>query len=103
MDGRLWMYGTPWHGEADFSSPTRAPLADVCFLAKGPENSLLQKAVTESMGRFIAASFILFYSREAVGFTMGFLEEIVKAVPCYELTFLPDKRVVKWLQNRYAG
>jgi hypothetical protein len=27
----------------------------------------------------------------------------VKAVPCYELTFLPDKRVVKWLQNRYAG
>jgi hypothetical protein len=55
------------------------------------------------MGRFIAASFILFYSREAVGFTMRFLEEIVEAVPCYELSFLPDKRVVKWLQTRYTG
>jgi hypothetical protein len=103
MDGKLWMYGTPWHGEADFSSPARAPLADVCFLAKGPENRLLEKAATESMGRFLASSFILFYSREAVGFTMRFLEEIVEAVPCYELSFLPDKRVVKWLQTRYTG
>jgi hypothetical protein len=102
-DGKLWMYGTPWHGEANFSSPSRAPLADVCFLVKGPENRLLQKAVTESIGRFIACSFILFYNREAVSFTMGFLEDVVKAVPCYELSFLPDKRVVKWLQNKYAG
>jgi hypothetical protein len=102
-DGRLWMYGTPWHGEANFSSPARAPLADVCFLVKGAENRLLQKGVAESIGRFIAASFILFYSREAVDFTMGFLEDVVKAVPCYELHFLPDMRVVKWLQDNYAG
>ena len=102
-DGKLWMYGTPWHGEANFSSPARAPLADVCFLVKGAENRLLQKGVTESIGCFIAASFILFYSREAVDFTMGFLEDVVKAVPCYELGFLPDTRVVKWLQNKYAG
>ena len=102
-DGKLWMYGTPWHGEANFSSPARAPLADVCFLVKGAENRLLQKGVTESIGRFIASSFILFYNREAVDFTMGFLEDVVKAVPCYELSFSPDKRVVKWLQNKYAG
>ena len=102
MDGKLWMYGTPWHGEADFSSPARAPLTDVCFLVKGPENRLFQKGVTESIGRFIASSFILFYSREAVDFTMEFLEDVVKAVPCYELRFLPDKSVVKWLQSKYA-
>jgi hypothetical protein len=100
MDGKLWMYGTPWHGEADFSSPARAPLTDVCFLVKGSENRLFQMGVTESIGRFIASSFILFYSREAVDFTMGFLEDVAKAAPCYELRFLPDKSVVKWLQSK---
>jgi hypothetical protein len=31
-DGKIWIYGTPWHGEAMLASPSRAPLTAVYFL-----------------------------------------------------------------------
>ncbi len=94
IDGILWMYGTPWHGEAGFSAPTGVPLKKVYFLEKGQKNELLPKGAAESIGRFIARSFPPFYNPVAVDFILGFFEEVVKNVPCYELRFVPDKRVI---------
>ncbi len=94
IDGKLWMYGTPWHGEAGFSAPTRVPLKKVYFLEKGQKNELLPKGAAESIGRLIACSFPPFYNPDAVDFMLVFFEEVVKTVPCYELRFMPDKRVI---------
>ena len=30
-EGRVWMYGTPWHGEEDFACPASAPLTRILF------------------------------------------------------------------------
>ncbi|MGH7208368.1 MAG: hypothetical protein ACREIL_03180, partial [Nitrospiraceae bacterium] len=39
--GRFWMYGTPWHGEAELSSAARAPLNGIYLLRHGPSNKLV--------------------------------------------------------------
>jgi hypothetical protein len=95
----LWMYGTPWHGEADLASPDRAQLIGVYFLSKGIKNDLISLRRSDAATRLFACSFPPFYSPQGIEFTLSFLEEIVQAVSCYELGFLPDQRVVDFIQK----
>jgi len=96
----FWMYGTPWHGEAMLASPDRAQLSRVYFLSKGTKNELLPLRKSDAAGRLFACSFPPFYSRQGVGFTLGFLTELVQSIPCYELRFLPDESVLEFLITR---
>ena len=97
MDNQIWMYGTPWHGEAGFAAPTRVALNKVYFLRKGMGNQLLPMKEVESASRFFSCCFPLFYSRNAIDFTLRFFDEVAKNVPCYELSVVPNKTVVEFL------
>ena len=94
---KLWMYGTPWHGEAGFSSRDRAPLSRIYFLRHAQKNELLPQRPAQAVGQLFTCSFPPFYNPEALDFTLGFFEEVVQAVPCFELRFLQDKKVIELL------
>lgn len=100
MGQTFWIYGTPWHGEAGLASPARAPLSQVYFLEKGSKNELVSQKRAEAVGRLFACSFLPFYSHEGLAFTLGFLEDVVKATPCHVLKFLPDRKVIEFLEGR---
>jgi hypothetical protein len=97
LDGRFWMYGTPWHGEAAVACPDRAPLTRIYFVRHGDSNTLIAQQPAQAVGRLFACCFPLFYNAEALAFTLGFFDDVVKAVPCCELQFLPDARVVDFV------
>jgi hypothetical protein len=99
IENAIWMYGTPWHGEAMLASPSRAPLTAVYFLKKGQKCELIFQKQAGSVSRLFACSFPPFYNPEALDFTLGFLEDVVKKVPCYELKFTPDKSVVEFIKG----
>jgi hypothetical protein len=99
MENTIWMYGTPWHGDAMLASPSRAPITTIHFLQKGQKNELISQEPTNSITSLFACSFPLFYNRGALDFTLGFLEDVVRNVPCYELKFKPDKSVVEFIQE----
>jgi hypothetical protein len=101
-ENTIWMYGTPWHGDADLASPARAPLKAVYFLEKGQENERILKKPSHSVSRLFVCSFPPYYNRDGLDFSLRFLEEVVKNVPCYELRFKPDKRVVEFINERSA-
>jgi hypothetical protein len=99
LDNNIWIYGTPWHGEAGFASPDRAPLTKIYFLSKGMKNELVPISKADAVGRLFVCSFPPFYNQEALNFTLRFFEEVVKSIPCYELKFVPDKQVVEFIQG----
>jgi hypothetical protein len=99
MGNKIWMYGTPWHGEAMLASPSRAPLTAVYFLEKGPKNELVAQKASDSISRLFTCSFPPFHNRDALDFTLTFFEDVVKNVPCSELKFTPDKRVVEFIKG----
>ena len=99
IDNQIWMYGTPWHGEAAFAAPKRALLTRVYFLKKGPQNQLLRLGMAEAMGNLFTCCFPPLYNRQALDSMMSFLSEVVSAIPCYELRFLPNKAVVDFVLN----
>jgi hypothetical protein len=99
MEGRFWMYGTPWHGDAKVYSPERAPLEKIFFLKHAKKNSIKKIASMEATSRLLVCSFPTFWDKKGMEFTLGFIDELVTKVPCYELGFVPDKTVIDFVRN----
>jgi hypothetical protein len=99
MENMIWMHGTPWHGEAMLVSPSRAPLSAVYFLEKGQRNELISQKPSDSISRLFTCSFPPFYNSDALNFTLGFLEDVIRNIPCYALKFKPDKSVVDFIKK----
>ena len=95
----LWIYGTPWHGEAHLSSAACAPLKHVFFLRQWRHVAVVPLGAAEAVARFFACSFPPFHSASGVEFTLSFFEELVKAVPVLELRFVPDQSAVELIQQ----
>jgi hypothetical protein len=95
----IWMYGTPWHGEAEIASPEKGRLTKIFFLRHGEENRLLPLGKAEAVSRLFTSCFPPFYDQQAIEFILAFFDEVVKKISCYELTFFPDERAVAFIDG----
>ncbi len=93
-EGVVRMYGTPWHGDARHASPASAPVTALYLLEHGGTTRLTPLPAPQAVARLFTMSLAAFYSQDAVAFTLGFINGLVEAVPCFELPFVPDRRVV---------
>ncbi|HYC87733.1 MAG TPA: hypothetical protein VEO54_00855 [Thermoanaerobaculia bacterium] len=93
-DGAMWMFGTPWHGEAELSMPGGAPLSGVYLLVQAEANELRALEPAEAVARLFRCTFPLFHDAAALDFTLSFLERIAASVPVRELRFTRDRIVV---------
>lgn len=95
QDRELWMYGTPWHGEAAFACNARARLDRVSILEHGARNEfkLLPKGL--AVGELFARSFPPFHVPTRLAHTIDFLSRLVEEVPCYQFSFVPDPSAVR--------
>ena len=94
QDGAMWMYGTPWHGEAELSMPDGAPLAGVYLLVQSPTTSIEPLPQPIAVARLFGCAFPPFYDADAVAFTLAFLEGLAERVPVRELRFARDAGLV---------
>lgn len=87
-------HGTPFAGElAKLGENVRAPLAAVYLLHQGPENAIEPLGHSEAVRRLMEN--ILFFANdpELVSKVFETACELVRQVPVYRLTFVPDERV----------
>lgn len=93
-DGGMWIYGTPWHGEAEISEPRRAPLAGVYLLVQAERNELRPLSHAAAVARLFRCAFPPFYDERSLDFTVAFLAGVVASVPVRELHFTRDRDAV---------
>jgi hypothetical protein len=103
LGDRFTMHGTPWHGEAALAEPASAPLEGVFFLEHGAANDLVPLRGAAAATRLFACGFPPFHDRGGLDFTIAFLGELAGAIPCHELRFAPDTRVVELIQSWAEG
>jgi hypothetical protein len=92
---QVFMYGTPWHGEAYFALPQRAPLRRIFVLEHGRGNVVTRLTRSQMVGELFARSFVPFHRHEYVDSALGFPERVADTVPCYRYAFEPDERAVE--------
>lgn len=96
---QIFMYGTPWHGEAHFALPGRAPLKRIFVLEHGQGNVLTRLTRSQMVAELFARSFVPFHRHEYVDNALRFLERVADSVPCYRYCFEPDERSVERILN----
>lgn len=99
IDGQFWIYGTPWHGEANLCSPKKARLEKIFFLKHAEKNGIKKISLIDATSCMIVCSFPTFWNKKGMEFTVGFIDELTREVPCYELGFVPDERVLDLVEN----
>jgi len=99
---RIWMYGTPWHGEAKLACSARTPLTRILFLGRGKKNELVPVRTPEAVSRLMACSFVPFYNASALEYVLAFFGHVIEEIPCSELRFAVDERVLEFVRG-YAN
>jgi len=97
---KFWMYGTPWHGDAGVASPGRAPLSAIFLLEQSPANELSALSPSKAAAELFARAFVPHYLKNGIQFTLSFLDQLTRSLPCSILRFTPTKGAVEAV--RYA-
>ncbi|HEX8141788.1 MAG TPA: hypothetical protein VF553_04275 [Pyrinomonadaceae bacterium] len=100
VDGQFYMYGTPWHGEARYSSPLRTPLRRLFFLRQGVRNELEELKRAEAAARLFACSFPTYHDTDALCYTLELFDQLTKEIACRELSFTPDEGAVDFIRRQ---
>ena len=95
QDNRIWMYGTPWHGDAGLASPDSAPLSGIYLLAHGTSNEKFPIPAGQAAAELFTRSFVTHHSAEGIQFTLDFLDRVAREVPCSTFQFVPDESAVE--------
>jgi hypothetical protein len=91
------MYGTPWHGEAQFVSPRGVNLKKMFFLRHAGQNEIHSLNGIESVQQLLKCSFPPFWDAKGMNFTLDLFSEMATAVPCYQLGFKPDRSAIDFI------
>jgi hypothetical protein len=103
QEGRLWIYGTPWHSDGGYAISARASLDHIYFLKHGKENSIQRLSNAEAVARLMACSFLPFYSPAGLDFSLAFFQRVIKTIPAEQLRFVPDERAVEFIRGQQCG
>ena len=103
MDGCLWAYGTPWHGDVSLCSPERVRVDHVFVLRHGDENGVSRLEAPNALTGLFARSFPTYWYPEGMAFSLDFLGRVSQVVPCYELAFLPDPTTIDFVRALNDG
>ncbi|TKJ44841.1 hypothetical protein CEE35_06470 [Candidatus Aerophobetes bacterium Ae_b3b] len=96
---KFWMYGTPWHGDFTKVSSQRIPIHKIFFLRHGKENSAVPREGIKAVSLLLTRCFPPIWDKKGMSFTVDFCRRLVEKVPCYELDFVPDEKVVDFVKG----
>jgi len=98
-NGRLYIYGTPWHGDYEKASTRGVPLEAVYFLRRAETNTIKKLEGAEAVSMLLSHSFFPYWDAKGMQFVLNFCDKVAKKVPCYDLGFVRNKKVVEFIRS----
>ena len=102
FDGEWFAYGTPWCGKDGINQNKKVPLAGVCFLRRGKENSIRRLSAVEILPRLMAQT-PHNLGPNAMDHLLALVDRFVAEVPVYELYCLPDTAAARLSYETMRG
>lgn len=99
-NGVWWLYGTPWHGEAEISAAARAPLNHLFLIDKSRrsnEASVPPRAA--AVARLFSCAFPPFHDAGGLDNLLGVLDRLATDVPIVRLSFSNDSSAVDFVRQ----
>ena len=83
-------YGSPWSGSSPYVRDVAAPLAAVVVLEQGPKNRIRRLSSAELLGHLYNNVRYPFWDEAATQATLATLDALMREMPIYLLSCLPD-------------
>jgi len=87
LDGRFWIFGTPWHLNPEFCSPIGVPLKFLFVLDRFAEHVTSPLSPLEAMAAIMQTAFIPYYRKTKVEGIMDNLNLLVRKKRIYTLSY----------------
>jgi hypothetical protein len=98
-EGKIWMYNTPWHGDAGSASPDCVPVTRIFSLEQSKRNKLVDQNLAQATAVLLARSFVPFHSPGQLKFALGFLERVTQQIRCQIFRFRADPSAVEAIRS----
>lgn len=95
LDGRWFAYGTPWCGKDGINQNKKVPLAGICFLQQGQENTIRRLSNKEAIARLISQTLHRIKDPAKLQMLLSHLDKLVQEIPVYELANKPEPEAAR--------
>lgn len=97
-DGRFTLQGTAWHGSGKSAKLGMALITQVFILFHADSNHARALPPAEAVSLLMARTFLPYWDRDGLNFTLQFLADLCQAVPCFHLGFQPYQSAVDYVE-----
>ncbi|MEW6368298.1 MAG: hypothetical protein AB1714_27015 [Acidobacteriota bacterium] len=97
--GRLWAFGTPWHGAGKFASPLGGRLAAILFLARGDFSRVEPMPEAAAAAQLFTRAFPPMWEPAVVDTVLATCSRAAREIPCGTLYFRPDATSVRAVEG----
>ena len=90
IDGVWYAYGTPWCGKNGININMKVPVAGICFLRRGEENSIKRLPPVMAAAAVVSQTVNSFVNEKGHRYMMDNVTRLVTDIPIYELYSKPE-------------
>ncbi len=90
LNGKFYVFGTPWSGKSDKNSNVQVPLKAICFIERAQKNSIERMTDNTETIKLLLAQTMRNAGRENMTLLLELLDKLFREVPFYKLKCLPD-------------
>ncbi len=98
-DNAFRAFGTPWPGDACIAENRSSELGGIFFIHHDTENRIKAMPPAEALKKILPVTSIPWYDEKPMSDILQFCEDLVYAVPSYELFFRPDSSVSDFMEK----
>ena len=95
VDGKAYIYGTPWSGKTPCYKNEVLPLRAVVRLSQAPYNRISKSAPLQAFASLMPACSCMRWDGSSVSHLHKTVEQVISRVPGYHLVCLPDADAAK--------
>lgn len=94
IDGRFYVFGTPWMGKSNIGTNAKAPVKAIYVLTRGEENRVERVSPAKVFKELLEAT-LLPESRDNMGKLLGLYDELFSSVMLFKLVCRPDEEAAR--------
>ena len=87
LEGRYWIFGTPWHLDSTMCSPRGVPVDEIIFLDRSLASGRKPLPSIEGTERILQTGFIPYYFNETIPFMLENLSRLARYIPYSTLSY----------------